>query len=78
MRGRALDGVPQRGRIMKRPPGFYDQSAYGLLCLTAARRLFALRNGPHGAEARAACRLWLRDLRLIRELEKENTHVPQQ
>lgn len=59
---------------MKRPAGFYEQSAYE----SAVRRLFALRNGPHGPEARAACRKWLRDLRLIRELEKENTDAPQQ
>lgn len=63
---------------MKRPAGFYEQSAYGLLCLSAVRRLFASRNGQHGPEARAACRKWLRDLRIIRELENENTHAPQQ
>lgn len=52
-------------------PGYYDQSAYGLLCLSAVRRLFSLRHGAHGIEARKACRAWLRDLRIIRQLEKE-------
>lgn len=55
---------------MARIKHYYDESAYGLLCLSAVRRLFAARNGQHGAEARKACRAWLADLRIIRELEK--------
>ena len=52
-------------------PGYYDQSAYGLLCLSSVRRLFPLRHGVHGDAARKACLAWLNDLRIVRQLEKE-------
>lgn len=51
-------------------PGYYENSAYGLLCLSAVRRLFQARNGEHGKEARESCKKWIADLRIIRELEK--------
>jgi hypothetical protein len=50
----------------------YETSAYGLLCLSAVRRLFALRNGQHGPDARKACRAWIKDLKIIHQLQKEN------
>lgn len=43
----------------------YDRDAYLLLCRTSIRRLFGLRNGPHGADARLHARGWIRTLRQL-------------